>query len=696
MSLPQPDDRRAELALGWHWAGTGQSRPGTGRSDWLMKCECCEYEYLQKAQNIKTGKTYSKRESAFGAAMDALFDVGKKGTTTPPSQSELRDAAIAAKSDLIRVRKRKCSSLRDYVEDSEEPESGASIHRDPDYKPDSDADSDNPLANPTASAPFRPRQISTAPQLMAFLDKSNCTSRGAFRTVNAVVATVKGREGVKLFKCGKSSFFRDRVKARKVAAAEIRRRFRSQKGGRRLTVHWDGIHVPLLAPGARRKTEERLPTIVTGLEVDQLLAARAIPSGSGQNTVREVLKCLEEWECSEEVVALCSDTPTSNTGYENGAASLIEKALGRDVLYVACRHHLLEIIPKTLFDRLVEKSTSPDLGALCRRLQDCWDSINKTAFKSAVEDPECDEFLKDRRASILEFAKEALQKPHTRADYRYLLELVVIFLGDNPKPSQPIKFSPPIAVSSARFMGRIIYCLTIHMFALTGEFALESDVLENLRQLNLIFVSTYLKPWFTSTTVAIAPRTDLQLANDIIGYTQSDQISAIAGSAFKNHLWYLHGVTVGLAFFDKGISVCEKREMVVRLSAPPPKKVSPWKRYVVPQRTNFETLLDKPLSHFVSETTLAFFKILKLDTAFLSEDPEKWPENEGYLKNLFVVEALQCINDVAERGVALVKRFVKNSLTRQEEGFQDLLLVQNDLLRQEKHSNASLTLDFFS
>ena len=60
-----------------------------------------------------------------------------------------------------------------------------------------------------------------------------------------------------------------------------------------------------------------------------------------------------------------------------------------------------------------------------------------------------------------------LQSPQIRADYEYLLELILIFLGQIPPKG--VKFRPPIALSSARFMGRIIYCLSIYMFARSGK-----------------------------------------------------------------------------------------------------------------------------------------------------------------------------------------------------------------------------------
>ncbi|KAE8739426.1 hypothetical protein FOCC_FOCC015078 [Frankliniella occidentalis] len=146
-----------------------------------------------------------------------------------------------------------------------------------------------------------------------------------------------------------------------------------------------------------------------------------------------------------------------------------------------------------------------------------------------------------------------LQKPHTRADYRQLLDLTVIFIGENPFSPKPIRFSPPIAVSSARFMARIISCLEIHMFALTGEFVVAPHILTSVRDLNLFFVTIHLKPWYTATHPASAPRTGLILLKNIV--------SDIAGNSFKSHLCYRNNTTVGLAFFDSEITAEEKREM---------------------------------------------------------------------------------------------------------------------------------------
>lgn len=159
-----------------------------------------------------------------------------------------------------------------------------------------------------------------------------------------------------------------------------------------------------------------------------------------------------------------------------------------------------------------------------------------------------------------------------------------------------------------------------------------------------------MKPWYTATRPASAPQTDLALLRDIVNYGKNDEVSKIAA----NHLWHLHNTTVGLAFFDTDLSVEEKRKMVQKLQAPEPKRVSPWKRYVLPTRKPLSSLKDFSIADFVNQGTLNFFKIMKMDTEFLKEDPTDWPQNHHYQEALQKVEALQVINDVAERGVALL------------------------------------------
>ncbi|KAK3919958.1 hypothetical protein KUF71_009245 [Frankliniella fusca] len=191
---------------------------------------------------------------------------------------------------------------------------------------------------------------------------------------------------------------------------------------------------------------ERLPIVVTGENWEQLLGARIIKDGTGQAQAEEVFSQVQAWGCTDSVWAVCTDTTSSNTGTTKGAVVRLEVLLQRKLVYFACRHHLLDLIPKNIFGKMIEPSSSPDLGALCRRFKSEWPDMDKTNFKAAV----C---VDD--TNPLGLPSTDVEKKHIRADYEYLLELAIIFLGGTPPGG--VKFRPPLALSSARFMGRIIY-----------------------------------------------------------------------------------------------------------------------------------------------------------------------------------------------------------------------------------------------
>jgi len=63
---------------------------------------------------------------------------------------------------------------------------------------------------------------------------------------------------------------------------------------------------------------------------------------------------------------------------------------------------------------------------------------------------------------MLFFDMNLLRKPPNRDDYRELLELAVIFLGDTP--TRGIYFQYPGAMHHARWSSKVIYSLQIFIF----------------------------------------------------------------------------------------------------------------------------------------------------------------------------------------------------------------------------------------
>jgi hypothetical protein len=170
---------------------------------------------------------------------------------------------------------------------------------------------------------------------------------------------------------------------------------------------------------------------------------------------KAVVDCLEDWGVKDRVVSLSFDTTSSNTGVISGACTLIEAALGRDLLHLACRHHILELVAEKAFTASdCVPSTGPDI-LLFERFKQHWKFIDRSNFRVFEEE------VRERDELVL-FFKHKLHVDQPRDDYRELLELSIIYLGD--VPPRGIGFMQPGALHRARWMARVIYAIQICLF----------------------------------------------------------------------------------------------------------------------------------------------------------------------------------------------------------------------------------------
>lgn len=70
-------------------------------------------------------------------------------------------------------------------------------------------------------------------------------------------------------------------------------------------------------------------------------------------------------------------------GCKNGACTYIQNKLQKNLLLLACRHHVLEIVLAAVFKECFGVSSGPDV-LLFKRFQDSWPNINKTNYQSAI------------------------------------------------------------------------------------------------------------------------------------------------------------------------------------------------------------------------------------------------------------------------------------------------------------------------
>ena len=99
------------------------------------------------------------------------------------------------------------------------------------------------------------------------------------------------------------------------------------------------------------------------------LAVPKLPNGTGRAVATAVLKALEDWEVAGRVTALSFVTTISNSGLTNGTCILIEQRLDREVLHLACRHHVLKLVAEKAFVECMGPTSGPDVP-LFKRFKD--------------------------------------------------------------------------------------------------------------------------------------------------------------------------------------------------------------------------------------------------------------------------------------------------------------------------------------
>ena len=172
-------------------------------------------------------------------------------------------------------------------------------------------------------------------------------------------------------------------------------------------------------------TVDRLPILVTKLEDAsfKLLGAPVLESGTGKSTSGAVLSTLNSWKCTAGVIGMCFDTTSSNTGWRAGAATLLEKSIGRNLLWLSCRHHICEILLSDIFFVCFGPSSGPEI-AMFKKFRQQWTTL---ANHNVSTKP--GEALIESSDSLKLFIENQLNKSHVRKDYLELLQLAGLAVG---------------------------------------------------------------------------------------------------------------------------------------------------------------------------------------------------------------------------------------------------------------------------
>jgi len=250
-----------------------------------------------------------------------------------------------------------------------------------------------------------------------------------------------------------------------------------------------------------------------------------------------------------------------------------------------------------------------------------------------------------------------------------LLQLTVVFLGG--EITTGFQFRKPGAYHRARWMAKAIYAMKIWMFR--RQFKDLSQTEENaMLEVSLFVALAYVRAWFVAPLSTKAPASDLKLLKLLKDNESKSKAWKAARLKLTDHLWYLSSDLVPLALFDDEVTTETKKKMIEAMERGngEEEEDSPKRAQLLPSVEVSKLTLDQ----FTNPSSKRFFRILKIESSFLQQDPTDWPANPEYQHARHIAANLRVVNDAAERAVKLMSDF-NSILTKDEEQRQFLLQV---------------------
>lgn len=643
-----------------------------------------EYALIRKNKK-RTTSTQSERENKFGEELNDLFDVAHADAMAIMKNEEDKDFLLAQREpgrrgrmggvDLVQVALEERVAERHAAQTSRQEKAlyeATTSSATAEFESDKSSSSSTPASSPTrsshssASGPTEPKRAKrglmnvVTPGVAAALDRTKVSDRAAVYVLTETARSL-GHNPEEL-NINRSSIRHQRRQHRERHASSLKEEIMSDGP---LIVHWDG---KLMMDLTTKEHVDRLPILVSGKSESQLLRVAKLPTGSGTNAARAVVDAVQEWGLTNRIVGMGFDTTAANTGHHQGACVLIERALDKDLLYFACRHHILEIMIGAVFLSAMGTTAGPDVG-LFRRFQAKWELIDQQQYVTGAATEDVAPLLLEVDAEW--FRKALDERKGLRDDYRELMELTLIFIGGIP--SRGVRFLAPGPMHHARWMSKVIYSLKVWMFR--KQFRLTTKEEQGLRSVSVFAAKIYSKAWTEAPLASAAPRNDLAMLQALDSYsTINKPVAEAALKKMLHHLWYLSEELVALALFDKDVTIDDKRRMQAAIKKEEEDgDESPSKRPTLAA----SAIAGRRLEDFATAHTSSFFRKMHLDSDFLDADPAEWPEHPAYQVALAAVHGICVTNDHAERGVALIQEY-NRLLTRDEDQLQFLLQVVAD------------------
>lgn len=431
----------------------------------------------------------------------------------------------------------------------------------------------------------------------------------------------------------------------------------------KVIIHFDGKSFAKINAKHIGK-DSRMVAVCHTRKKNTALGLPILESGSAETYAWELIGLCENFNLSQRVVGLGADTANTNTGEKGGVCTKFEQEIGRDVLFLACRHHIHETILRYAFTEAFGVIDAPTT-TLVDVLKENWQHIKEQGFRYAP----CDEFVyeSEHLQSLYNNAMKTLQKhskcKFLRDDYSELNDLCLKFFGIQTMKT----FMVPGSNSKARWMSKAIYGMKMYLFREEMEFSDEFRV--KLLEFALFVAVIYCKFWNRCTNAPDAPVNDLELIKELRQYsTHNPNMANAVLTAFEKHLWYLGDELVPISLFSDKVSIDDKNKMRRIIS----------NNYT--QRNDNSRRLKNyiegmELSDLVTSRSGFIFSLLEIDIGFLLHDAATWELNLSYSNaKKCISELIIVVNDEAERALGRANRLIRDQKVRSEARLQNMFL----------------------
>lgn len=573
-----------------------------------------------------------------------------------------------------RYRAATCEELEEIGEDSvqDEDDQKPSCSKDEDYVPRKYLRKPKKLEKVMLELPTKDLAKNTAD----LCDRLKLSHRSVTSLFAKVILSGGGE--LKDFVLSKSTAWRQRILGEKEVEKKLKLKAEALYGKNPYGVlHIDGKKVKFESGAVEERLVICLQQVDSG-EIPRFLGAPQTPNGKGAAQCEAMIRYIDDNGIEDQLIGHCWDTTASNTGCHSGAAILLDRALGRASLWIACRRHAAERHIVHANETVCGESKSPEeqLFAHFKKNFNQLDTSVVHQFQWPTDDASPSSlFITERASSVKTWAEAcSVTGSFPREDYRELLELVIHSLNGkitrrSAKTGKlrevPFHMEDPGAFHHARFMSKAIYYLK--MFMLSPQL-LQLDLITNVESNAIERMSTFVillyGQYFLQTALTTAaPRLDLGFWRNAKRYSCVDlAISDEVVKSVHRQMFYLTEEMVMLALCDKDTDNSEKKDLVqALLRQDRPQQFAPQK-----PKFKVELLLNKnhdepKLTDFVGPRSWLIFDIFDVDVLWMQYPPSDWDQQPEYQRLHRLLNGLICVNDVAERNVQNVCEYAEFS-----------------------------------